>query len=849
MTTRLYPGAMRRRGIALLLVTLSACDSPARPVPVASVAVTPATATVIVSATHPFAAVAQDAKGVALPDRSITWRSSDATVATVSSTGLVTTLTPGAVTIQATSEGVVGNASLTIRPVPVASVTVTLPSADIVRGAALQATAVLRDAAGNPMTGRMVTWGTSNPAIAAVDGAGLVTAITRGAVTIAASSENQVGSALLTVRGSPAVIATISPATLTPGSTATIRGTGFDNSLGGVSVSIRGVPSALHSATSTQLEVTVPCVVSGPANIVVTNTDATPAVQVHPVAVNQITVPLGQALVLTSSAASSCNELTPTGGPARYLLTVFSNATSQNTVSSFQLAGNPPPAGSAARIAAPATPPGAEPAFVSPFDEQMLRRERAHVAMLERDRQDYVRLMGQMRALPPAARSLRTHATATEVSPGEMRDLFFTFTGGCSDTSRVMRSKAIRIGTRSVIWEDSANVLQSRDRPEYAEFYERIGRIFDQEQYESIRRTFGDPLRRDSVTDNDGKIHMVFSQRVNGTGAAAYVTSCDQFPLTVSRGSNFGQFFYGAVPVTADPNLENINSPDGWFNFMARTVVHEVKHIASLSARVANNASTFEQSWLEEGTARHAEEVWVRASLHHVDWKANTGFGTAATNGLYCDFHSSDATCSANDALRRPSFGMRRQFNEIRSKLVEPWNWSPFGDAANQSGSVFYQTTWSLVRYVIDRYAASDSAFFNALNNATTTGVVNLTSVAGASLDQILGGWGLALFADDYPGLAAPSQDLMFPTWNLRDIYASLNAAPLWSSRWSTPFPISPVPLTFGAFVAPVPLIRGGAHAYFELSGTFDTTQLLSLRANATTSAATNLRLAIARLR
>ena len=138
-------------------------------------------------------------------------------------------------------------------------------------------------------------------------------------------------------------------------------------------------------------------------------------------------------------------------------------------------------------------------------------------------------------------------------------------------------------------------------------------------------------------------------------------------------------------------------------------------------------------------------------------FRGNTGFGTAANNGLYCDFHPSDGTCNALDLLRRPSYGMRRQLNEIRDKLLQPWKWSPFGNADGQPGSVFYQTSWSLVRYTIDRYAISDSAFFRALTNANTTGVTNLTAVAGASIDQLIGGWGLALFADAYPGLPHPS--------------------------------------------------------------------------------------------
>ncbi|MEO8000183.1 MAG: hypothetical protein ABI852_22225, partial [Gemmatimonadaceae bacterium] len=341
---------------------------------------------------------------------------------------------------------------------------------------------------------------------------------------------------------------------------------------------------------------------------------------------------------------------------------------------------------------------------------------------------------------------------------------------------------------------------------------------------------------------------MVYSQKLNGSGAAAYVTSCDQFPRTVSPGSNFGEVFYGSVPVSAGSNVNSVNFPDGWFYFMARTVVHEVKHIVSLSARVQNNAPSAEQSWLEEGTARHAEEMWIRESLHHVNWKANTGFGAAANNGIYCDFHPLDATCNAFDLLRRPSYGMRRQFNEIRDKLLSPWDWSPYGDGTSQAGSVFYQTTWSLVRYTIDRYATSEPAFFKAMINSLSTGTTNLSALAGVPMDQLIGGWGLALFADDYPGLTNASADLKFQTWNLRNIYQGLNASPNWVGRFPTAFPIQPVQLAFGTFTSPRNGLRGGAHSYYEISGSALATQLIQLRGAAGTLPSANLRIAIARL-
>jgi len=558
-------------------------------------------------------------------------------------------------------------------------------------------------------------------------------------------------------------------------------------------------------------------------------------------------------LVLTNNAGSVCNELITSSPSARYLLAVFSAATSQNTLVNFEIAGNTAASGVAERVVAPVALTATAD---SPESSEHATRDAAHWRMLERDRVHYEQSRARAAQLARTTPVLSARATATRASAnaaplpvvGEMRDFFFTFSGGCQDVSRPMRMKALYVGTRAIIWEDSANVLQSSNDPAYASLYERLGQIFDQDQYATVRDNFGDPLLRDALTDADGRVHMVFSSRLNGSGAAAYVTSCDQFSRTVNAGSNFGEVFYGQVPTLSGSNTGNTSYPDGWFYFMARTVVHEVKHIASQAARVANNAPTFEQSWLEEGTARHAEEMWVRDYLHHVAWKANTGFGSAGTNGLYCDFHPIDATCNGADPLRRPSYGMRRQFNEIRDKLLSPWDWSPYGDGTGQTGSVFYQTTWSLVRYAIDRYGSSDATFFKALINSSTNGVTNLTAVAGTSLDQLIGGWGLALFADDYPGLTTINPDLQFQTWNLRSIYAGLNASPNWNTRFPTAFPIAPVQLTFGSFVSARTGLRGGAHSYYELSGSALANQLIQLRGTGGTTPSSNLRIAIARL-
>lgn len=853
--SRVPTSSGRLAAAVALLLTMGACDSPSKPVPVASVVVTAPSATMVIGTAQQLTAQPRDGQGNALTGRVVTWQSRNTAVAVVSAEGTVAATAIGTAMIEATSEGQSGSVTITVTPVPVASVSITgAPSGPLPVGGTVQLTATPRDAAGNALSGRPLVWSTTNSAIAAVSTGGLVTGVSTGSVTITAGSEGREGSVQVSVEAIPPTVTGVSPATVAPNALLTISGAGFSAIAANNAVSVGGVPVSIVTAAPNQLQVSVPCLPSGPAEVRVTTSGSQPATSTVTVNTPQRTVAVGEALIIPAASASLCNELTAAGGPARYLVTVFSTATSPNTVASFELAGNPPAAGTAARVvrapAAAFAAAGVQP-VVDPLVES---HDRTHLARLERNRLDYERLMAEVRAQPAAVRERELAASRAasrayrDPTVGDVRSLYYNF-NGCNDSTQVMRVRAIRVGTKSVIWEDSANVLQSSANAALAGYYERIGQIYDQEQHESVARTFADPLVRDAVTDNDGRIQMVFTSRLNGSGAAAYVTSCDLFARGSGRfGSNFGEYFYGFVPTADGTNLESTANPAGWFNFMVRTVVHEVKHIASLSSRVANNAPQFEQSWLEEGTARHAEEVWVRESLHQVPWKGNTGFGTASTNGIFCDFHPADATCAAADPLRRPGFGMRRHFNEIREKLLQPWNWSPFGDGTGQSGAVFYQTAWSLVRYAIDRYATSDAAFLTALTNATTSGTTNLTAVAGASLDQLIGGWGLALFADDYPGLAAPSADIQFPTWNLRNIYAGLNASPNWQNRFPTAFPIAPAQLGFGSFTSPVTGLRGGAHAYFEMAGPHTVPQLLSLRGPDGTAASTNLRLAITRL-
>ncbi len=87
-------------------------------------------------------------------------------------------------------------------PVPVASVSLNLQASSLPVGQTLSLSAVLKDANGNALTGRTVTWSSSATNVASVTGAGVVTALAAGLSTITATTGGKSASATITVTAS-----------------------------------------------------------------------------------------------------------------------------------------------------------------------------------------------------------------------------------------------------------------------------------------------------------------------------------------------------------------------------------------------------------------------------------------------------------------------------------------------------------------------------------------------------------------------------------------------------------------------------------------------------------------------
>lgn len=130
----------------------------------------------------------------------LTWLSSNSSVATVDDTGIITALSKGSTTITCTAHnGVSAQCEVAVNPVLVSGITLIQTEAELTVGEKLQLqTTVTPDNA----TDKSVTWSSTNEAVAVVSESGLVTAVGSGTCQVKATANDGSGksaSCLITV--------------------------------------------------------------------------------------------------------------------------------------------------------------------------------------------------------------------------------------------------------------------------------------------------------------------------------------------------------------------------------------------------------------------------------------------------------------------------------------------------------------------------------------------------------------------------------------------------------------------------------------------------------------------------
>jgi uncharacterized protein YjdB len=159
--------------------------------------VQPVSASLDVGETLSLTPILRDPTGVILTANGVTWASSDPDVARVTSAGRVTAVSPGSATISAVAGGEHAVATITVLS-SVTVVEITPDSPAIPAGTSLQLTATVLGPGGVRVTGRVVSWTTSDPGVATVS-VGKVRGRRPGVAEIEATAGDAKGTTVVTV--------------------------------------------------------------------------------------------------------------------------------------------------------------------------------------------------------------------------------------------------------------------------------------------------------------------------------------------------------------------------------------------------------------------------------------------------------------------------------------------------------------------------------------------------------------------------------------------------------------------------------------------------------------------------
>lgn len=177
--------------LGVLLPTMVACSS-TEPPAVASVVVSPSNQSIASGATLQLTAKGFTESGKEISGRAVTWSATG--TATVSPTGLVTAgsvlgASLQSATVTATIDGLSGSTTLSVQPVPIASISLQASASKIAKGDTLRISAVVKGANNEVLTDRSIQWSVDDTTIATITGSGVLQARKSfGQVTVRASA-------------------------------------------------------------------------------------------------------------------------------------------------------------------------------------------------------------------------------------------------------------------------------------------------------------------------------------------------------------------------------------------------------------------------------------------------------------------------------------------------------------------------------------------------------------------------------------------------------------------------------------------------------------------------------------
>lgn len=172
-------------------------------IPVGTVTLAPATVSMFRGEQRQLTLTSTDSTGATITNyqgRNVVFNSTNLPVVSVSAQGVIFAADSGKANVTATVDQVTSNVvPVTVALVPVSNVTVNPNPIQVKVTFTQQFIATLRDANGNILVGRPITWTVSDTMKATITPAGVLTAVSPGSVTVTATSEGVSGTAAVTI--------------------------------------------------------------------------------------------------------------------------------------------------------------------------------------------------------------------------------------------------------------------------------------------------------------------------------------------------------------------------------------------------------------------------------------------------------------------------------------------------------------------------------------------------------------------------------------------------------------------------------------------------------------------------
>jgi Tol biopolymer transport system component len=156
---------------------------------VTSIQIGGAPASLQVGDTATVTATVRDQNNAVMAGRAVTWSSTNSAVLSVSPSGLLTATGAGNASVRAAIGSVSDEKAIAVALRPIASIEIVEAPEELELRDTLTLTAVLKDAGGNELTGRAVTWTSTDPSVLSVTESGFLTAHTAGDAEIQVSAD------------------------------------------------------------------------------------------------------------------------------------------------------------------------------------------------------------------------------------------------------------------------------------------------------------------------------------------------------------------------------------------------------------------------------------------------------------------------------------------------------------------------------------------------------------------------------------------------------------------------------------------------------------------------------------